>query len=410
MEKPVIIVVGTRPDAIKLIPVYQELLRRRVSTLLCATNQHRELLDQVFTLFKITPDIELNIMKENQHLGYLTATVVQKCFDLFLSAKPQLVIVQGDTTSSFGAALAAYYLNIPVAHVEAGLRTGNIRSPFPEEMNRIFITRLSTLHFAPTPLNVLNLLNEGVPANSVFCVGNTVVDALSSIQQLLKDQQIVVDQGIVTLVDIAKKSHKKLILFTTHRRESFETGIAHILNAISECAQRFQDLFICFPVHPNPKVQALVAQSSISTMANVHCCPPLGYGDLIYLLQSCQFVVTDSGGLQEEALSLGKKVLVLREHTERVEALWTGASKLVGTDTNTIIATIQEWLTHPDTTNQQFIYGDGTAAQRIVQKIIDLHQIIATVEQSISASIPLFKNYNDIQPLHMGDMKEGAGS
>lgn len=370
-SRPVIFIVGTRPDALKLIPVYKVLKQSRVPTLLCATNQHHQLLDQVFALLDCKPDIQLHVMKDQQSLDYLTATVLQKTSEVFIATNPRLVVVQGDTTSSYAAALAAFYLKIPVAHVEAGLRTGDIHAPFPEEINRAHITKISTLHFAPTPLNVLNLLNEGVDKNRIFCVGNTVVDTLFTIKAKIEAGLVCLDQQIVDFVQRCKQNQKRLILFTAHRRESFNGGISNMLKAVALCAQKYPDLSFVFPVHPNPHVKNEVDASSIESLKNVFCCSPVVYQDLVYLLSSAEWVMTDSGGIQEEAVSLGKRVMILREYTERVEAVWEGIGKRVGTDTQAIVDAVGEWYAIPSSSSQKFIYGDGTVAQKIVDVFLE---------------------------------------
>lgn len=365
-RKPVIFIVGTRPDALKLIPVYKALKQTRVPTILCATNQHRHLLDQVFNLFDCTPDIELHVMKDNQNLSYLTATILQKTYDFFTATNPSLVVVQGDTTSGYAAALAAFYLKIPVAHVEAGLRTGDIYSPFPEEINRSYVAKISNLHFAPTPLNVLHLLNEGINRDRIFCVGNSIVDALFTIKEKINLGQITLSPHIMDIVQSCKQNNRRLILLTTHRRESFNGGIDNILKAVALSAKKYPDLLFVFPVHPNPHVKSAVDASSIESLKNVLCIPPVSYQDLVFLLSSSEWVMTDSGGIQEEAVSLGKRVMILREYTERIETVWEGMGKLTGTTIETIVNVVDEWHAATDALSQKFIYGDGNAAQKIV--------------------------------------------
>jgi len=385
VEGTVIVVIGTRPDAIKLIPVYHQLKAAGVHTLLCATNQHRELLDHVCNLFNVIPDITLNVMKENQHLSYVTTAVLQKSTDLFAALKPRCVIVQGDTTSSFAAALAAYYLAIPVVHIEAGLRTGDIYSPFPEEINRSFITKISSLHFAPTPLNVLNLLQEGVPRNRIFCVGNTIVDALMDIKNKIEHGQLPVNSTVKTFVEMCSNMRKKLVVLTTHRRESFQGGIKRILEAVGLCAQKYPDMFVFFPAHPNPHVQYEIAQARLDQYFNIHCSKPLDYHDLVYLLSAAHFIITDSGGIQEEAISLGKRVIILRDYTERVETLWGGMGSLVGTDKQAIIQNIEACYNTPKETPAQFIYGDGKTAQRIVTILLQTFSSTSVHSQPTSS-------------------------
>jgi UDP-N-acetylglucosamine 2-epimerase (non-hydrolysing) len=374
MEKPIILVVGTRPDALKLIPVFKKLRQYGVPTLLCATNQHSTLLDQVLTLLDVQPDISLQVMKENQRLDYLTTAVLEKTTEFFIATKPRLVIVQGDTTSSFAAALAAYYLKIPIAHIEAGLRTNDIYSPFPEEINRVFISKVSSLHFAPTPLNVLNLTNDGVPQSHIFCVGNTIVDTLFHIRQKIKNGSIDIDQNIKNIVTLCAKENKKLVLLTTHRRESFSGGVSNILKAVVTCANKHPNLLFFFPTHPNPLVQKAIALSGISECPNVICSQPVPYQDLVYLLLSAGLVLTDSGGIQEEAVSMGKPVFILRDTTERIEAIWDGCGKLLGTNYQNIIDAIEDWYkeTSKKKFSQRFTYGEGNASQRIIDVLLHM--------------------------------------
>lgn len=369
MERSVVVVVGTRPDAIKLIPVYNALKHAGFTTTLCATYQHRELLDQVFTLFDTWPDTSLNIMQENQQLDYVISSVLEKITAFFIQQKPRLVIIQGDTSSSLSAALAAYYLNIPVVHVEAGLRTGNTRSPFPEEINRVCIAKLSSIHCAPTPINMLTLLNEGVPHKNVFCVGNTIVDALLLIKKRISAGLILIDTSIQEIMLNSSRRRQRVVLFTMHRRESFDGGLERVLGALKRFALKYPDLFFLFPVHPNPQVQSCVKQAGVDQIDNILCCNPLSYRDLIYVLMHSWVVMTDSGGLQEEAVTLGKRVIVLREHTERVEVLWEKMGKLVGTDIELIEKALDDWYDDYVFSEPLFIYGDGSVSIKIVDII-----------------------------------------
>lgn len=369
MERSVVVVVGTRPDAIKLIPVYNALKHAGLTTTLCATYQHRDLLDQVFDLFQTWPDVSLNIMQENQQLDYVVSSVLEKITAFFIQQKPSLVVVQGDTSSSLSAALAAYYLNIPVVHVEAGLRTGNTRSPFPEEINRVCIAKLSSIHCAPTPINMLTLLSEGVSHKQVYCVGNTIVDALMFIKKRISTGLILIDSPIQELMLNCFARHQRVVLFTMHRRESFDGGIQKVLTALKHFALAYPDLFFLFPIHPNPHVQHLVKESGIDRIENIHCCNPLSYKDLVYVLMHSWLVMTDSGGLQEEAVSLGKRVIVLRDHTERVEILWEGMGRLVGTDIQLIEKVLDEWYEDYTYVDPLFIYGDGNVSVKIVDII-----------------------------------------
>jgi len=366
MEKPVVIVVGTRPEAIKLIPLYFALKKKDVPTLLCGTFQHSGLLQQVLDIFHVSPDFNLDIMRNNQDLFYLTNAVLEKTKEIFNRVNPSLVLVQGDTTTAFAAALAAFYLKIPVGHVEAGLRTGNIYAPYPEELNRRIITQIAQYHFAPTALNVANLLAEGVLRSQVFCTGNTVVDALRMIKEKIEHNEITIEEHITQQILRARTQHQKIVLLTAHRRESFDGGLLRIFTTIKKFAQLHPDVFIIYPYHPNPNVVSAIESSKISNMPNIYLCPPVAYKELVYLLISSDWVVTDSGGIQEEAVSLGKHAIILREYTERSEALWEGFGRLVGCDETLLFESLQEqYMRLHTTTENNTIFGDGKSAPRI---------------------------------------------
>ncbi len=367
MRGPIILVVGTRPDALKMVPVYKKLQQFAIPCLLYATHQHRSLLDDVLKLFDMTPDASAQIMHEGQTLAHIASTALQASFDFFTACKPSMVVVQGDTSSSFAAALAAFYLTIPVAHIEAGLRTGNLQAPFPEEANRRFITTISSLHFTPTPLNTLNLLHEGVDEKTTFCVGNTIVDTLFAIKQKIDTGLLKTNQQVQEFIARCRAENKKIVLFTMHRRESFTQGAAHVLEAIIKSAQQHQEIEFIFPTHPNPHMQKIIADSGIRTIPQIWCCPPLAYQDLVSVLSCAAFVITDSGGIQEEAGALGKRVLVLRETTERIEAIWENKAMLVGTHQEAITHGITMLCQENSTPQTSFIYGDGKASDRIVE-------------------------------------------
>jgi UDP-N-acetylglucosamine 2-epimerase (non-hydrolysing) len=366
MQNPIVLVVATRPDAIKLAPIYLQLKKANLPVVLCSTTQHRHLLQQVLELFNLSPDISLDIMKDNQSLAYITDSVLQKLSDLFKQITPQLVIVQGDTTSAYAAALAAFYQQLPIAHVEAGLRTGNLYAPFPEELNRVFITQISSLHFAPTPLPVLNLLHEGVTSNKIFCVGNTIVDALHLIRNGIETGRINITPSLLQLVKNCKSQYKRMVLLTTHRRESFGHGIKQTLSAIKKYATLHPEVCIVFPIHPNPQVGAVVQSLLLHNCKNIFCLDPLAYNDLVYILSAVDWVITDSGGIQEEASCLGKQVIVLREHTERVEIIWEGLATMVGTNYQAILDALETLHARHENVSSRFVYGDGKAAERIV--------------------------------------------
>lgn len=373
MNKPVIVVMGTRPEAIKLAPLYLALIKHNIPTLLCATFQHAELLTQVLDLFQIKPDINLNVMRENQDLFFLTCTLLEKMRYVYEEHKPALVLVQGDTTTTFASALAAFYLKIPVGHVEAGLRSGNKKSPFPEEVNRINTTTCASFHFAPTALNVANLLQEGVNRESIFCTGNTVVDALHWIKNRILDGSLNVNVDVIEKVQQAQQNKKQIVLLTAHRRESFDGGLMHIFSSIKSFAQMHSDVTFFYPFHPNPHVLQAIDVSGIKQISNIHLMPPLLYKDLVYLLMSCTWIISDSGGIQEEAISLGKPVIVVRSHTERPEGIWEGMLKLAGTEEKSILhEMLSLYTTQQDAQKTSTVYGDGNACDRIVSIVKQL--------------------------------------
>jgi len=370
--KPIVLVVGTRAEAIKLVPLYLKLKEENISTYLCGTFQHFEMLQQVFDLFNVVPDFNLGIMKANQDLFYVHLEALQKTKEVYLQLKPSLVVVHGDTTTTLAAALAAFYLQIPIAHVEAGLRTGNIYSPFPEEMNRKVVGQIATYHFSPTALSTANILSEGVCRENVFCTGNTIVDALQLVKNKILNKEILIDLDLLLKIDACKKQKKKIILLTAHRRESFSGGIDRIFLAVKEFVNKHSDVVVFYPYHPNPNVLKALDASGLRNIENVFVMPPLIYKDLVYLLMVSDFVATDSGGIQEEAVSLGKRVLCLRDITERHEGVWEGIEVLVGTDTNKIFEGLKKFYFSIDNSvGSSSVYGDGNACKRIVSILKD---------------------------------------
>lgn len=372
MTSPTVLIVGTRPEAIKMIPLYFAFKRLQMPIVLCSTAQHSDLLKEVYTLFGVKPDYEFDIMRHNQDLFYITTTVLQKTKELFNSINPNLVLVQGDTTSSMAAALSAFYLEIPIGHIEAGLRTWDIKNPYPEEINRQFIGKITNYHFAPTSQAVANLLAEGIDRSYIYCTGNTVVDALRLIREQLDTHQLMVDPTIERVVQEAKADGKKIVLLTLHRREHFKGGLVRILNAIKTFANQNKDVLIIYPFHPNPHVLDAVDTVEIAKVPNVYLSRAVPYKDLVYLLSACDWVATDSGGIQEETISIGKKVLVLRDKTERVEGLWTGIASLVGTQHDAIIKAMQDAFAAPDLPSKASnVYGDGYAADMIARIVLN---------------------------------------
>jgi len=370
MKKPIIVIIGTRAEAIKLLPLYLELQRKLFPVLLCATFQHSELLEQVCQIFNVIPDFNLNVMKKNQDLFHLTETILQRTKGVYLETNPSLVIVHGDTTTTMASALAAFYLNIPIAHVEAGLRTGNMRSPFPEEMNRKVVGQIGTYHFAPTAFSTANLLSEGIKRENVFCTGNTIVDSLNIIKEKIEKNKVEIDKDLKEKISSCKKQKQKIVLLTAHRRESFGQGLKRVFGSMKEFSQKYDDVRIFFPVHPNPNVLKAVKQAKLENSKNIFLLKPLLYKDLIYLLMNSDWVATDSGGIQEEAVSLGKRILVLRDITERWEGVWEGSEILVGTNKELIFQNMEK-LYHMKNVGVKpsSVYGDGKACKRITSII-----------------------------------------
>ncbi len=368
--KKVSFIFGTRPEAIKLCPLILKLKSHSgIKGHICVTGQHREMLDQVLELFQIKPDVDLDLMQQNQTLASLTSRAISKIDSYLNSEKPDLVIVQGDTTSVFCASLAAFYNNIPVAHVEAGLRTWNKLSPFPEEINRVLTSRIADIHYAPTKLSRENLLKEGIKED-IIVTGNTVIDALLMIIERSRSE-ITHIEGLPDYI-LADNPKSKNILITGHRRENFGSGFMSICNAISELARKFEDVNFIYPVHLNPNVQEPV-NNILSNIDNVFLIEPQSYLPFTRLLDQATIVLTDSGGIQEEAPSLGKPVLVMRDTTERPEAIDAGTVKLVGTDKDNIISNVTELLINENSYNAMAVavnpYGDGKASDRIIEHL-----------------------------------------
>ncbi len=361
------VIVGTRPEAVKMAPVLKELRRRptRFLAKLVSTGQHREMLYQTLSSFGLSPDIDLNIMTSEQTLGELTARVLTACEKVFKDDRPDLVLVQGDTTTVLSAALAAYYAKIPVGHVEAGLRSFDRYNPFPEEINRKMVSALATLHFAPTELSAAQLKGEGIEESHIFMTGNTVVDALKELRHTMANA---VTPWVRASIE---QSDEKLVLVTCHRRESFGKDLETILNAVRIIANQFPDRLFFFPVHLNPSVRTVV-HARLSDVSNIHLCDPVSYADMLYALSKAELVLTDSGGLQEEAPSFGVPVVILRRTTERPEGIDAGFSSLSNIDENEIVSLAMRWL--QTSRKKQLVgrpnpYGDGNAAARIVDSL-----------------------------------------
>jgi UDP-N-acetylglucosamine 2-epimerase (non-hydrolysing) len=366
-------VFGTRPEAIKLAPVIRELQARPgFDCRICATGQHREILAQFLDLFELRPDWNLGVMRPNQDLAYLTGAVLSGVSGVLDGWRPDRVIVQGDTTSTFAGALAAFYHRVPVAHVEAGLRTGDIYAPWPEEVNRALVGRIADLHLAPTERARTALLAEGVADHRILVTGNTGIDALLWMARRLHERPELQARAQAVLGErfADEMRRRRLVLMTGHRRESFDGGLARIAKAIGRIAQR-PDVAVVFPVHPNPNVRR--AFEPLAGCPTIRLVEPVDYPELVYLLQRCHFVVTDSGGIQEEAPSFGKPVLVTRETTERPEAMELGLAKLVGTDDGLLYrsmwALLDDEAAYRQMSRVANPYGDGHASQRIADRL-----------------------------------------
>ena len=392
--KKIMLVFGTRPEAIKMAPLVKEFEKyaEDFKTIVCVTGQHRQMLDQVLQLFGITPDYDLNIMKQGQDLYDVTSRVLLGMRDVLREAQPDVVLVHGDTTTSTAAALAAFYQQIPVGHVEAGLRTHNIYSPWPEEMNRQITGRIATYNFAPTPLSRQNLLEEKVSEQSITVTGNTVIDALYWVVDKIKRDEALSEELKTILANAGydverlsvngqqstdnRQRSRRLVLITGHRRENFGDGFINMCTAIRDLVQKYPDVDFVYPMHLNPNVRKPIHDvfgEDLSNLGNMFFIEPLEYLSFVYLMEKSTIVLTDSGGIQEEAPGLGKPVLVMRDTTERPEALEAGTVKLVGTNYDKIVAEVSALLddaAYYDTMSKAVNpYGDGKACERIVKSL-----------------------------------------
>ena len=381
--KRIMLVFGTRPEAIKMAPLVKEFQKYpdKFKTIVCVTGQHREMLDQVLHIFEIIPDYDLNIMKQGQDLYDVTSRVLLGMRDVLKEVKPDVVLVHGDTTTSTAAALAAFYQQIPVGHVEAGLRTHNIYSPWPEEMNRQITGRIATYHFAPTPLSKQNLLTENVKEEQVTVTGNTVIDALYMVVDKIKNDSALDAEleGVLSHAgyDVNRLAHgKKMVLITGHRRENFGDGFISMCKAIQALTQKYPEVDFIYPMHLNPNVRKPIHEvfgEDLSNLGNMFFIEPLEYLSFVYLMEKSTIVLTDSGGIQEEAPGLGKPVLVMRDTTERPEALEAGTVKLVGTNYEKIVGEVSTLLESQDYYEKMSKavnpYGDGKACGKIVSNL-----------------------------------------
>ncbi len=379
--KKIMLVFGTRPEAIKMCPLVKEFQKHPddFETIVCVTGQHREMLDQVLRIFEVTPDYDLNIMKQGQDLYDVTARVLTGMRDVFAKCKPDVVLVHGDTTTSTAAALAAFYQQVPVGHVEAGLRTHNIYSPWPEEMNRQITGRIATYNFSPTPLSEKNLIDENAQGK-IFVTGNTVIDALHMVVDKLKNDKELADDQIKVLADAGYdvtrlNGGKKLVLITGHRRENFGDGFISMVTAMKDLSERYPEVDFVYPMHLNPNVRKPIHEvfGEDLTRPNFFFIEPLQYLEFVYLMEKSTVVLTDSGGIQEEAPGLGKPVLVMRDTTERPEALKSGTVHLVGTNHDLIVSEVSTLVddaaAYERMSKAVNPYGDGKACDRIVRAL-----------------------------------------
>lgn len=378
--KRVMLVFGTRPEAIKMAPLVQEFRKHpdQYETLVCVTGQHREMLDQVLNIFGIVPNYDLNIMKPGQDLYDVTARILSGMRDILTRTQPDVLLVHGDTTTSMAVALAAFYQQIPVGHVEAGLRTHNIYSPWPEEMNRQITGRIATYHFSPTLLSRENLLREGIDKSRILVTGNTVIDALYAVVNKMKDDvplQLSLEKELKAAGydtgRLVTEEGRRLVLITGHRRENFGDGFLHICRAIKMLSEKYPDVDFVYPMHLNPNVRKPIKEIfGENCQSNLFFIEPLEYLSFVYLMEKSHIVLTDSGGIQEEAPGLGKPVLVMRDTTERPEALEAGTVKLVGTDYDKIVSEVSSLLDdaqyYEKMSRAVNPYGDGKACERIV--------------------------------------------
>lgn len=383
MHEKILLVFGTRPEAIKMCPLVKEFQKHpdKFETVVCVTGQHREMLDQVLKIFEVVPDYDLNIMKQGQDLYDVTARVLTGMRDVLKEVQPDVVLVHGDTTTSTAAALAAFYQQIPVGHVEAGLRTHNIYSPWPEEMNRQITGRISSYNFSPTPLSADNLKKEAAHGE-IFITGNTVIDALHMVVDKLKSNPCLAAEQDRVLAEAGYDTGrlangKKLVLITGHRRENFGEGFINMVSAIKDLTVKYPDIDFVYPMHLNPNVRKPIHEvfgEDLSDLGNMFFIEPLQYLEFLYLMEKCTLVLTDSGGIQEEAPGLGKPVLVMRDTTERPEAVDAGTVKLVGTDRQLIVSEVSRLLEDCEYYDMMSKavnpYGDGKACGRIIDSLV----------------------------------------
>jgi UDP-N-acetylglucosamine 2-epimerase (non-hydrolysing) len=371
MTNPIALLIGTRPDSIKMLPLYFAFKKLQIPIVLCSTKQQSHILDEVFTSFNVIPDYELDLTSPSHNLFDITNSVLDKTGKLFSKINPTLVMVHGSSTSGMAAALAAFYLHIPIGHIEAGLRTDDIRNPFPEEMNRRFISMIAQYHFAPTEQAVTNLKAERINHDTIYYTGNTIVDSIRIIQEKINKQELTIKDSLKQKIHDCIATGKKTVLLTLSRRELYDGRINRVLEAIKEFALSHPNVYIFYPIHPHPIILEAIAQQALEKIPTINLCKALPYHELIYLLSKISWVATDSAGIQEEAASLGKQTLILRDKTECNESIWAGLATLVGTQKETIIANMEQLAqAHSIHAQESSIYGDGHAAD-LIATIID---------------------------------------
>ncbi len=377
MVKKIFICFGTRPEAIKMAPLVHE-LKKHLKVIVCVTSQHKKMLYQILEFFEIKPDVDLKVMKKNQDLFYITSKIIIKLRDYLTKEKPDLVLVHGDTTTTMATSIASFYSKIPLGHIEAGLRTYDLMSPYPEEFNRVITSKVSHYHFSPTKSSMINLIKEGINKKNIYVTGNTVVDAL--LFTVKKVRTLDFDKALlkkIPFLKLKKQNLPKIILVTGHRRESFGSGFKNICIALKKISKNNKNTQIIYPVHLNPNVQKPV-KKLLSDIPNIYLIPPLDYQMFVKLMDLSYIIITDSGGIQEEAPSLGKPVLIMRNKTERPEAIKSGAAELVGTDPKTITSKVDK-LFKDDILYDRMSkainpFGDGKASKKILKTILKLNK------------------------------------
>lgn len=365
--QPILVVLGTRPEAIKLVPIIVACARSGLEVVVCSTGQHAHLLRDIFELFGIVPDVDLALMRHQQELSYIATAALEGVTRVIKSTQPRMVVVQGDTTTAMSASVAAFYARVPLMHVEAGLRTHNIYAPFPEEFNRCVADLVATYRCAPTHLAAKNMLNEGIDPKTIYVTGNTVVDALRMVRHKIATGSASISQSVADIIEHIRVHNLRSVLFTLHRRELGIAGIDALLSAARQAILTHKNLAIIYPYHPNPLIRDAIARVQLAHHNRVFVMPPLAYQDFVYVMSRVDAVFTDSGGVQEEAISINKPTYVMRNETERMEGVEAGAAQLIGADPQALLSALSTFCENPiPLVDGQQVYGDGHAAERIV--------------------------------------------